>query len=97
MLPMAPAIDAPLDVPDRVHRPLVARRDVQDEVRAEGLALLDLTEDDVPHPELRRVLLHRVDPILCCYSPDGLDETRVVALDEGPHRASPGRVEDAAP
>ena len=94
VLPTAPAVAALQDVPDPVLRPLGL---LQDDVRVVIIARLDLTEDDVPHLERRLSLLERAVPRSCCYSLYGVEPTRVVALDEGPHRISRGRVEDAAP
>ena len=79
MLPEAPAVDMPLDVPDPVHRlglrVVVGLLGAEDYVGVVLLAALHLAEDDVPYANLGGLLLERVDSILRC----------------GPHQAGEGR------
>ena len=87
-----------LDVPDPVLRLLVVigLLDVEDYVGVVLLAGLHFAEDDVPYANLGGLLLDRVDPILRCYSLDGVESAGVVRLDQGPHRFPRGRVENGA-
>ena len=70
VLPEAPAVDMPLDVPDPVHRlwprVVVGLLDAEDYVGVVLLAVLHLAEDDVPYANLGGLLLERVDSILRC-------------------------------
>ena len=82
MLPEAPAVEMPLDVPDPILRLLVVvgLLDVEDYVGELLLAALHLAEDDVPYANLGGLLLDRVDSILRCYSLDGVEKAAVVRL-----------------
>ena len=61
VLPEAPAVDMPLDVPDPVHRlwprVVVGLLDAEDYVGVVLLAVLHLAEDDVPNANLGGLLL----------------------------------------
>ena len=77
-------------------RTVDALLDVEDKVAVVLLRALHLAEDDVPYVNLGGLLLDRVDPILRCYSLDGVESAGVVRLDQGPHRTPRGLVEDGA-
>ena len=100
MLPEAPAVYILLDVPDPVHRlglrVVVGLLGAEDYVGVVLLAALHLAEDDVPYANLGGLFLERVDSILRCYSLDWVEKAGVVRLDQGPHRAPRGPVEDEA-
>ena len=98
VLPEAPAVEMPLDVPDPVLRlrVVIGLLDAEDHVGEVLLAALHLAEDDVPYANIGGLLLDRVDSILRCYSLDGVESAGVVRLDQGPHRIPRGPVEDGA-
>ena len=59
ILPLAPAVLAPLDVPDRVvsHPPSVVGRDVADDVGVVPPTGVHSAEDDVPNANIGGLLL----------------------------------------
>jgi hypothetical protein len=71
VLPVAPAVDVPLDVPDLVTQLGFGARPLNfvDELDVKMFAWLHLAEDDVPNVDIRRRLLDRVlRSFLRCYS-----------------------------
>ena len=96
VLPVTPAVVAPLDVPDEILRLLavLALLDLMDGVGVEQTRAPHDAEDDVPNVNLGGLLLDGVFPCLRCYSLNGMERTGVARLDQGPHRISRGLVED---
>ena len=89
VLPEAPSVDMPVDVPDPILLLVFGPDgglDVEDYVRVVLLARLHLAEDDVAYANLAGLLLDGVDSPLFCYLIDWVESAAIVRLDEGPHR-----------
>ena len=89
VLPEAPSVDIPADVPDPILLLVFGPDgglDVEHYVGVVLLARLHLAEDDVAYANLGGLLLDGADSILFCYLLDWVESAGVVRLDEGPHR-----------